>query len=389
MIRPILIAGFGLAILSACAPSIDQRPVYATSQAGDALLRRQIAAVLTEHGVHTAAIGVLRDGKLVFEHYHGDAGGAPANAETRFDVASITKTVAAETLLRMVADGKIDLDEPLYRYWIDPDIAGDARHRLLTPRLILTHRSGFPNWRFLRPGGKLAFERDPGSGYGYSGEGFNYLWRAIERKQGASFPALADRYLFKPLGIRNARLTVDHADQQNVALGIDEKGKRYDPGCRPGFCWKDGEWSAAGGMLITLRDYARILSAVGDHTGYGTQLALERDRIVTDRGDESVVDCSLSLTTCPEAEGYGLGFVVVDQGKRRAIGHEGGDWSQLTLAYMHLPSRDGIVIFLNVPMVRGVTPMRDLVRLLDPTSPYVSRFEKWASEARGRPTIIH
>lgn len=122
MIRQMLVAGFGLAILSACAPSIDLLPVHAGSQAGDALSRRQIDTVLTEHRIHTAAIGGLRDGKLVFEHYHGDAGGAPANAETRFDVASITKTVAAETLLRMVADGKVDLDEPVYRYWIVPDI---------------------------------------------------------------------------------------------------------------------------------------------------------------------------------------------------------------------------------------------------------------------------
>ncbi len=382
MIRCLRSAAIILATLGTCAPSVGQRPVVAASRAGEARLHRQIDGILAQHGVTTAAVGVLRGGKLVFEHYHGDAGGVPANAETRFDVASITKTVAAETLLRMVADGKVGLDEPLSAHWVDPDVAADPRHWLLTPRMILTHRSGFPNWRFLRPGGNLAFEREPGSGYGYSGEGFNYLWRAVERKHGASFPALVDRYLFKPLGIQTARLTVDRSDRQNVALGIDETGRRYDPGCRPGFCWKEGEWSAAGGLLITLRDYAKILSAIGGHAGYGAELARERDRIVTDRGAESVVDCSIAATICPKVQGYGLGFVVVELEPRRTIGHEGGDWSQLTLAYTYLPSRDGVVIFLNVPMLQGVAPMRDLIQLLDPNSPYASRFGKWASEVR-------
>lgn len=382
MMRHLLSAILILTMIGACAPSVGHRPVITPTRTAEAQLHRQIDGVLAQHGVTTAAVGVLRGGKLVFEHYQGDAGGVPANAETRFDVASITKTIAAETLLRMVADGKVGLDEPLSTHWVDPDVAADPRHRQLTPRMVLTHRSGFPNWRFLRPGGKLEFERDPDSGYGYSGEGFNYLWRAMERKHGASFPALVDRYLFKPLGVQTARLTVDRSDKQNVALGVDATGRRYDPGCRPGFCWKDGEWSAAGGMLITLRDYAKVLSAIGGHAGYGAELARERDRIVTDRGTDSVVDCSIAAANCPEAQGYGLGFVVVEQGPRRTIGHEGGDWSQLTLAYTHLPSRDGVVIFLNVPMLQGVAPMRDLISLLDPDSPYASRFGKWAREVR-------
>lgn len=382
MTRHLLSAVCILAVLGACAPSVEHRPVVAQSRVEEAKLHQQIDKMLVQHGVSTAAVGVLREGKLVFEHYQGDAGGVPANAETRFDVASITKTIAAETLLRMVADGKVGLDEPLSTYWVDPDVAADPRHRLLTPRMILTHRSGFPNWRFLRPGSKLAFEREPGSSYGYSGEGFNYLWRAMERKSGTGFPALVDRYLFKPLGIETAQLTVDRADRHNVALGVDATGQRHDPGCRPGFCWKDGEWSAAGGMLITLRDYAKVLSAIGGHAGYGAKLARERDRIATDRGSERVVDCGNAANTCPKNEGYGLGLVVVDLGSHHMIGHEGGDWSQLTLAYTYIPSRDGVIIFLNVPMLQGVAPMRDLLNLLDPGSPYSSRFEKWASEAR-------
>lgn len=338
---------------------------------------------MRRHGIVTGAIGVLRHGNLAFERYYGEAApGVAAGPNTRFDVASITKTVAAETFLRMVAAGVADLDEPLHPYWVDPDLADDPRHRLLTPRIILSQRSGLPNWRFFRTDRRLAFEHEPGSAYSYSGEGFNYLWRAMERKVGASFPEFVHRYLFGPLGIESARLTVGRADREQVALGADQDGRRYDPGCRPGFCWPDGQWSAAGGMLITLRDYARVMSAISASEGYGPALTAQRDQIVTDTGRESVVQCASAPEACPIAQGYGLGFVEVDLGARRTIGHEGGDWSQLSLAYSYLPSRDGLIIFLNVPMERGIGAMRDLVSLLDPASPYVVRFEQWEEEQR-------
>ncbi|QDX27194.1 beta-lactamase family protein [Sphingomonas suaedae] len=367
-----------LALAGCATPSAGPGP--SPLPVAEPVLHGQIDAILTKGGITTAGIGVMRGGRLVFEHYHGDAGGTPANPDTRFDVASITKTVAAETYLRMVAAGQAELDTPLSRYWVDPDVQGDPRHRLLTARMILTHRSGLPNWRLFRADRKLAFERNPGSGYGYSGEGIEYLWRAMERRHGASFPVLADRYLLRPIGVTSATLTVDRADRVNVALGVDEQGKRYDPGCRPGFCWPEGQWSAAGGMLITLRDYAKVMAAISDGGGYGIGLRRERNRIVTDRGGESVVDCTQPRVICPKRQGYGLGFDMVDMGGRRTIGHEGGDWSQLTIAYSDLPSRDGLIIFLNVPMRRGIAPMRDLIALLDPDSPYAARFEKWARE---------
>ena len=380
--KRLLASLLSLASLAACAhDGAPAGPAAILSRPDAAQLEARIDAIMRRHAIVTGAVGVLRRGNLVFERYYGEATpGVPAGPETRFDVASITKTVAAETFLRMVEAGVADLDEPLHRYWVDPDLAGDPRHRLLTPRMILSQRSGLPNWRFLRADRRLAFERDPGSGYGYSGEGFNYLWRAMERKLGASFPALVDRYLFGPLGIETARLTVDRSDREQVALAVDQDGRRYDPGCRPGFCWPNGEWSAAGGMLITMRDYAKIMSAISGSDGYGPTLTAQRDHIVTDRGRESVVDCTLTPGECPVAQGYGLGFVEVDLGARRTIGHEGGDWSQLTIAFSYLPSRDGLIIFLNVPMERGIGAMRDLVSLLDPASPYVLRFEQWERE---------
>jgi hypothetical protein len=62
-----------------------------------------------------------------------------------------------------------------YQYQAIPH---DARHRQITPRMVLTHSPGFPNWR--PRGGQLTINFEPGTEFSYSGEGFVYLLRAVE-----------------------------------------------------------------------------------------------------------------------------------------------------------------------------------------------------------------
>lgn len=63
------------------------------------------------------------------------------------------------------------MDESIFKYWTDPDVVRDPGAHKLTTRFILSHRSGFPNWRK----GKLSFQYEPRTKYQYSGEGFEYL----------------------------------------------------------------------------------------------------------------------------------------------------------------------------------------------------------------------
>ncbi len=85
--------------------------------------------------------------------------------------------------------------------WTDPDIAYDERRNLLTPRICLTHQTGFANWRSMT-GSKLTFTFPPGTRYGYSGEGFEYLARFMEKKTGLSLDQQAKQLVFDPLGMR-------------------------------------------------------------------------------------------------------------------------------------------------------------------------------------------
>lgn len=112
-------------------------------------------------------------------------------------LASLTKPLTAEILLRLVSADKLSLDEPVDRYWSDPDLANDPRRRRLTVRIARSHRTGFPNRRDTTG---LTLDHDPGTTTGYSGEDYQYAARYPERRTGQPFEALAARWLFAPPG---------------------------------------------------------------------------------------------------------------------------------------------------------------------------------------------
>ncbi|WP_282295148.1 serine hydrolase domain-containing protein [Stenotrophomonas sp. PS02289] len=140
------------------APARDTAPAVAIP---DPEATARLDAILREHRIITAGFGVIRGGELVWSHYAGEESpGVAASAQTRFNVASLTKPVVAETVLRLADSGQLNLDEPLSNYWVDPDVAHDPLRHALTARQALNHTSGFPNWRFFRADRKHLARRD-------------------------------------------------------------------------------------------------------------------------------------------------------------------------------------------------------------------------------------
>ena len=113
---------------------------------------------LQEYAVPAVGIGIIEDSKIkeleVFGEIEKDV---PAPVNTIFNIASQTKPVVAMLTLKLIGDGQWELDEPISRYWIDPDVKTDTLHTLLTTRHVLSHQTGFANWRINEPSGKLNF----------------------------------------------------------------------------------------------------------------------------------------------------------------------------------------------------------------------------------------
>jgi CubicO group peptidase (beta-lactamase class C family) len=318
----------------------------------------QVAASLKAHRAAGAAAGVIRGGRLVWTGYWGEQSpGVPVGRETLFNVASLAKPVAAETILRLASEGRLSLDEPMSPVWLDPDLAGDPRHARLTPRMALSHRTGFSNWRSREPDGKLRFGADPGTKAGYSGEGYEYLGRFAEKKLGIPFDELVRTRVLEPLGMHSTALVRQPWTAARAAHPMNEKGEWGEQPPRE-------RWSAADDLYVTVEDYAAFLIAVARGDGLTPEIAAERMRIAL----ENDGGCPPAIERlCPKPAGFGLGWEVLRFDDGPMLYHTGGDWAEHTLAYIQPDTGDGLVLFINGGGARGA--VREILNALEDPSP--------------------
>ncbi len=332
-----------LLALGGCSSGGTARQVTTPSPASGALaasLDRLAPRWLAEARVPSLAVAYIKDGAVQWTRAYGEqAPGVPATTRTLYNVASLTKPVFAETMLRLVADGQLTLDEPLSRYWVDPDLTADARTQQLTARIALTHRTGFANWR-RETGGRLAFRADPGSVYGYSGEGMEYLARAAEKRTGLTLEQLVQRHLFDPFGMRDAGWPMRAAFEGRLAVPSGPDGSRREPDIA-------ATASAADNLLITVGDYATFVARVMASDALPRWLRAERDSLqaVDPSGTQP---CNPATNArCPRRGGYGLGWSVLEFEGETVLWHTGADWGERTMVFYVPARREGAVLFTN------------------------------------------
>ena len=323
---------------------------------------RELPKLLTKYNVAGLGAAIIRDGRVVWTGGYGLQGpGTPVTDSTLFNVASMTKPVSAEIILRLVAAKRLSLDESMAPAWVDPDIANDPRHLKLTPRIMLSHQGGFANWRRMSPGGKLTFEFEPGTRFGYSGEGFNYVARFAEKKTGQTFEALADQYVFGPMRLQRMSFTSRPWMNGNVATPMDTTGKWGKPDLLP-----QGKWDAADDIYTTVRDYAAFLISVMSREGLPPELADERIGPLADLSSQWPC-VAKPVELCPTHTGYALGWARFDYGKQSVVWHGGDDWGEHSMAYFYPDTRDGIIVMVNGGS--GRFAVSDALDLLDQRSP--------------------
>lgn len=212
------------------------------------------------------AVAILNDNQIAYVKSFGlrnKEANLPLTENTMMYGASFTKSVFAYFVMQLVTDGILDLDKPIQQYLPKPlpdyekykDLASDERYKLLTMRMLLNHTTGFPNFRFLNPDGKLNIKFTPGTRYAYSGEGINLAQFVIEiiTKQDVG-EMMRDR-IFKPFGMTNTSMTWDEKFKDDLAVGHDEKEQVLGHNQRKSV-------RAAGSMDTTILDFARFLAAV-------------------------------------------------------------------------------------------------------------------------------
>jgi CubicO group peptidase (beta-lactamase class C family) len=225
------------------------------SAAHAAPLATELPRLIQAGEIPGASMAVIRDGKV---DWVGAAGviapgsTIPVRIDTVFKAASLTKPVFAYTVLRLADRGLIDLDAPLAGYIPYPRVEHDERHKKITARTVLSHTTGLPNWAWGQD--HIPFQFTPGEAWGYSGEGYVYLQKAVEKLTGMNLADLARREVFDPLGMTRSRLVWDPALEGNTITGITAQGQLQP-------LPRETEANAAGSLLTTAEDYGRFLVA--------------------------------------------------------------------------------------------------------------------------------
>jgi CubicO group peptidase (beta-lactamase class C family) len=329
-------------------------------------------------GARGLAVAVVRNGQVAQVAARGvrNAAGAPLTPDTVMYGASLTKAAFAWTVMQLVEEGRLDLDTRIDKYLPRPlpsypdddrygpwkDLAGDERWRRLTPRILLTHASGFANYAFLEPDGRLRFHFDPGARYAYSGEGLILLQFVLEQGLGIDVGVEMQRRVFDRFGMRTTSMTWRADFAANLADGwkADGSPEPHDERSRV---------RAAGSMDTTISDMARL--AAGYVRGEGLS---PRSRAELTRPQLAISTASQFPSLQPEVPpaqrhaglAAGLGGIVFDGPQGRGF-YKGGHNDSTGNTWVCIErTKDCVVVLANDVRAEPAFP-RIVARLLGDT----------------------
>jgi CubicO group peptidase (beta-lactamase class C family) len=332
---------------------------------GSAIAAAEIDATVTRlmraAEVTGVSIAILNHGKIVYLKSYGlrdKEKSLPLTEDSVMSAASFTKVAFAYLVMQLVEQKLLDLDQPVYKYLPRPladyveykDLGSDSRAKRITARMLLSHTSGFPNWRAFEDDRKLKIHFDPGSKYAYSGEGIVLLQRVVEAITQESLKDLMQIRVFKPLGMtRTSMVWEDHFDS-NYANGYDEYGRSLGSQRR-----KTAD--AAGSMLTTPRDFARFMLAVMQGEGLRSEtreLMVSPQIQILSKHQFPTLAPDTTEANKPIRLSYGLGWGLYWTPYGKAFFKEGHDagWRNYTVCFDN--SKLGIVIMTNSSNGEGI-----------------------------------
>jgi CubicO group peptidase (beta-lactamase class C family) len=224
-------------------------------------LEALLPKLMDEVKVPGLSIAVVKDAKLAWRRGFGVTDSVSKKAvdnDTVFEAASISKTVFAYAVMKLSERGVIGLDTPLTQYSPKPFLEGDERLKLITARHVLSHTTGFQNWRSDKEPLKIHFT--PGEKFQYSGEGFSYLQSVITHLTKQPIEPYMKANIFVPFGMASSAYLWNDIFEKHAARPHDTEGKALNNNKRTEA--DVARFAAAGDMHTTPTDYTKFLIEV-------------------------------------------------------------------------------------------------------------------------------
>jgi CubicO group peptidase (beta-lactamase class C family) len=259
--------------------------------------------------------------------------------------------------MQLVHEGALDLDRSIQEYLPKPlpeyarytDLAGDARYRKITTRMLLSHTAGFPNLRVLNEG-RLNINFEPGSRYAYSGEGFQLLQLVVEEITHKPLRELMRERIFEPLGLTRTSTVWESAFESDYANGYDERGRSLGPHRRT-------RADAAGSFQTTLADFSRFIEAIAQGRSLSENaraLMLSPQVAILSRTQFPTLSDETTDRNKPIRLSYGLGWGLFRTPLGKAFFKEGHDEGFQHYTVMFDDRGIGLVIMTNSSNGEGI-----------------------------------
>jgi CubicO group peptidase (beta-lactamase class C family) len=335
-------AAFFLAFLTIAFPAM-------AAPDNTAALDRFLRSTVKTYSIPGLAVAVVNDKGIVFAKAYGDVRpGAPITSDTPFLLGSTSKTFTALAVLKLVRDGRIDLDAPVKRYLPEFALATSASDRI-TVRNLLNHTSGIVDTCIKgSPLGAANLKDEvatvrsctpataPGKKFVYCNTNYRILGRLVERVSGMPFGRFVEQQVFGPLGMRNSHAGPDgvqalapgHTELFGMPIGHKQT---FRPGALP-----------SGYLVSSATDLARFLTEeLNAAQGRGRVLDSTQVTMSWTPALPKPVNGALSI------QGYGMGWMRVTRNGHTFMAH-GGTLENYQSFISVDPDRDlGVVILVN------------------------------------------
>jgi CubicO group peptidase (beta-lactamase class C family) len=312
----------------------------------EAKLTSEIKKIIEEENIPAISIAVININKVVYHNAIGVSNietNIPVDTQSIFEAASLSKPIFAYFVMKMVEEGKIDLDKPLYQYLPHPGIAPESQEdaKLITARMVLAHQTGFPN----HAKGeliKLAFK--PGTDFKYSGEAYQYLAAIIGMQNGVGWKedlnTLFQKEVTVPLDMLHSTFVWDDYLAKHKVFGHNKEGKPIDRSPEAGY--GDGTtFFAYSSLHSEASEYAKFIIAMLKRKGLQPDSFDKMLKEHTHFKDDNPLKQEIGQT------GWGLGFAQKVTEDYTMHMHTGNNHDFQAYA-MFIPEKNyGLVVFTN------------------------------------------
>ena len=303
-----------------------------------------------------AALAIIADGEIVLADGFGvtsvEDAGLPMTPDTVARAASISKSLTATAVMRLVEQGRMELDRPVIEYLGSLRLSVPGAAERVTLRMLLSHTGGLyrdVDWWGSRDFDALeVYVRDvlptvpmaapPGVLWSYSNSGIGLAARVAEVVTDDRYPDLMDELLFEPLGM--TRTTFDLSVAATYPLS---QSHRMDPDGNLSVDHRQPDavaFSPSGGALTTVNDLARYLVM---HMSDG----LFEGRHVLQESTVAEMHRSAVSRYTPAGDGYGLGFYTGWHRGRHKVWHWGRTLRNGGLAITIPEEKVGLALLYN------------------------------------------